>query len=346
MSKPREITIVGGGLAGLALGIGLRRDEVPVTIWEAGGYPRHRVCGEFISGKGLDVLERLKLTGRISEVRLAKTAMFVSGRAKAPVRTLPHQARCVSRFVLDATLAREFQEMGGTLRAGERFKGDCGKEGVIRASGRRPHSAESGWRWFGVKIHAKNVSLEADLEMHVIGNGYVGICRLPGDEVNICGLLRSRAQEAEAGFHDRLSLLRGPETSWLNERLAKAVVDEDSFCAVAGLSLRRRKAANQPDCCIGDSLTMTPPVTGNGMSMALESAEAAVEPLLRYSRGETDWQSARSQIAAACDTAFERRLRWARWLQNLLFTPVAKTPISRVVFGSQLLWRMMFERTR
>ena len=53
----KPITIVGGGLAGLTLGIGLRQRGVPVTIWEAGRYPRHRVCGEFISGNGQAVLD-------------------------------------------------------------------------------------------------------------------------------------------------------------------------------------------------------------------------------------------------------------------------------------------------
>ena len=59
MPAHKPITIIGGGLAGLTLGIGLRQREVPVTIWEAGNYPRHRVCGEFISGNGQAVLERL-----------------------------------------------------------------------------------------------------------------------------------------------------------------------------------------------------------------------------------------------------------------------------------------------
>ena len=57
----KPITIVGGGLAGLTLGIGLRQRGVPVTVWEAGHYPRHRVCGEFISGRGQETLSRLGL---------------------------------------------------------------------------------------------------------------------------------------------------------------------------------------------------------------------------------------------------------------------------------------------
>ena len=50
MNPQPSIEIVGGGLAGLSLGVALRREGVPVTLFEAGDYPRHRVCGEFIAG--------------------------------------------------------------------------------------------------------------------------------------------------------------------------------------------------------------------------------------------------------------------------------------------------------
>src|SRR2546427_12926265 len=98
--RMKPITIVGGGLAGLTLGIGLRQRGIPVTIWEAGHYPRHRVCGEFIVGRGQDVLARLGLskvffqTGAIT----ARTAAFFLGRTRCPVRTLTPPALCLSRF--------------------------------------------------------------------------------------------------------------------------------------------------------------------------------------------------------------------------------------------------------
>ena len=41
----KAVTIIGGGLSGLCLGIGLRQRGVPVRIIEAGTYPRHKVCG-------------------------------------------------------------------------------------------------------------------------------------------------------------------------------------------------------------------------------------------------------------------------------------------------------------
>ena len=57
----REIRIIGGGLAGLTLGVLLRRENLPVEIWDAGSYPRHRVCGEFVSGRGIEVLRELEI---------------------------------------------------------------------------------------------------------------------------------------------------------------------------------------------------------------------------------------------------------------------------------------------
>jgi 2-polyprenyl-6-methoxyphenol hydroxylase-like FAD-dependent oxidoreductase len=78
MAGAKRIAIVGGGLAGLTLGIALRQREVAVTICEAGHYPRHRVCGEFISGRGQATLARLGMNNFINESGAvsAQTAAF------------------------------------------------------------------------------------------------------------------------------------------------------------------------------------------------------------------------------------------------------------------------------
>ena len=55
----KNVTIVGGGIAGLSAGIALRQRGVPVTVIESKEYPRHKVCGEFISGRGLEILARI-----------------------------------------------------------------------------------------------------------------------------------------------------------------------------------------------------------------------------------------------------------------------------------------------
>jgi 2-polyprenyl-6-methoxyphenol hydroxylase-like FAD-dependent oxidoreductase len=345
MTSPRTITIVGGGLAGLTLGIGLRQHGIPVAIWEAGDYPRHRVCGEFISGNGPAVLQRLglqPLLERAGAVRV-NSAAFVSGPNSSPVRDLPSAALGLSRYVMDATLAAEFQRLGGALHHNTRRQENDFGEGIVRASGRRPQPTENGWRWFGLKAHATNVNLTADLEMHVSADNYVGVNRINGGEVNVCGLFRGRPGETrESGFE----LLRGKPGSPLRERLVSARFDEGSFCSVAGLSLKPQRAGDKTECCIGDAITMIPPVTGNGMSMAFESAEIAIEPLSRFSRNEMNWTEARDTIARACDTAFAERLTWAHRLQWLMFSPMLRTPLGKILLRSDGLWNFLFAKTR
>src|ERR1017187_513640 len=349
MSPHKPITIIGGGLAGLTLGIGLRQREVPVTILEAGNYPRHRVCGEFISGNGQAVLERLGLLARFEQAGAfhARTVLFVCGKNRSPVRQLAAPALCLSRHAMDALLAESFQELGGELRVNARWTSAEEREGFVHAAGRRTQPAEKTPRWFGVKAHvprASPVNLEADLEMHVSPDGYIGVNRINGGEVNVCGLFRVR--EGAGRPESKQDWLRGETNSLLRARLGAAEFEPDSFCAVAGLQLQPQRAAAKKECCIGDALTMTPPITGNGMSMAFESAELAVEPLEVFSRSQLSWAQAKKQIATRCDVAFARRLAWARRLQWLMVSPALQGGLGSMLLRADWLWRLMFARTR
>lgn len=343
MSNP--ITIVGGGLAGLTLGIGLRQHGVPAVVWEAGHYPRHRVCGEFISGHGQEVLSRMGLIPLLQAAggRLAHNAAFFDSGCEVLPRPLPRPAFCISRHVLDHRLATEFERLGGELRTGVRWRGVDGL-GVAHASGRRVEPVVGGYRWIGLKAHAKNVALAADIELHFLPNGYVGLCQLAGGIVNACGLFRSRLAIPDLSNRWR-AWLAGPEASLLHERLATARFDAATFCAVAGLDTRPRMA-KAADCRIGDALTMIAPMTGNGMSMALESAELATPSLVEFSQGRLSWSEAKAQISRACNARFRRRLHCAAWLQELLFYPRLRRGVMQVVAHSEPAGNLLFKLTR
>jgi 2-polyprenyl-6-methoxyphenol hydroxylase-like FAD-dependent oxidoreductase len=115
---------------------------------------------------------------------------------------------------------------------------------------------------------------------------------------------------------------------------------------VAGLDLRPQRSAERAEICVGDAITMIPPVTGNGMSMAFESAERAIGPLAAWSRGELSWSGAREKIARDCDKLFRRRLVSAGWLQRLVLAPVWQNPLLAFAAQTPWFWRKAFDCTR
>jgi len=344
----KPILIVGGGLAGLTLGIALRREGVEVTLLEAGHYPRHRVCGEFLSGRGPSILKELGLEKKLAEAgsREATTARFFLRDRDLGERLLPTAATCLPRYALAALLAREFTELGGELRQNTRWRCEPGavSAGVVLASGRRLQAVENGCRWVGLKVHVHGVNLLSDLEMHAFENGYIGLCRVGENLANLCGLFRL-PEKREPAFDGR-ELLFGPPGSALRERLKVARTNAESFCSVAGLGLAPAPFENPAEVRIGDALTMIPPVTGNGMSMALESAELAGEPLLNYARGSADWGEVCREIASGCRQRFARRLRWAGFLHRALFSRAMEYRVAVPALRNVVVWRILFQLTR
>ena len=347
MTVHRPIKIIGGGLAGLTLGIALRQRHVPVTLCEAGSYPRHRVCGEFICGSGIEVLRGLSLYAKFVDAGAveARSATFhVAARSYRP-KALPRGALCLSRHKMDQLLADEFRHLGGELRERERFTATEYGPGLIRATGRRIEAGRTKVQWIGLKAHACSATLATDLEMHFVPGGYVGLCRLAGGVVNVCGLfaVRGPIPQLAARWQD---FLRGPADSVLRERLQRVDFVDESFCAVSGLNLRPSQAEKASECSVGDALTMIPPVTGNGMSLAFESAAWAAEPLAAYSRGERTWDESRIAVARRCDAGLARRLRWARWLQWILLHRGSRGVLLPLGDRCEWLWRAWFQQTR
>jgi len=128
----------------------------------------------------------------------AREAIFFFGRAATPRRSITPAALCLSRFKMDALLAKRFVDCGGELQQKKACRERHFGEGVVRASGRCIQPVDNGWRWFGLKVHARNVNLGADLEMHCLTNRYVGMNRVEEGKVNVCGLFRRGASSQES----------------------------------------------------------------------------------------------------------------------------------------------------
>ena len=339
-SLRREIIIAGGGLAGLSLAIALRRRDVPVTVLEAGSYPRHRVCGEFISGVSMDTLEFLGIKDLFDDAHHHRSLCWHEGGRVMHRDALAEPALGISRFVLDSRLKQRLEELGGNVQTGIRARPEPA-QGFVWAAGRRPRNGP----WIGLKAHVRGLPMSDDLEMHSGRNGYAGLAGVEDGWVNVCGLFRIdhsiNAKGAdllpaylEAGGNDRLAQL-----------LRQAQWREHSFSAVAGFELGRQ-AVIPGLFCLGDAESMIPPFTGNGMSMAFQAAESACGPLLSWAQEEISWESAMNHSRSALDKRFRRRLTAASLFHRVLFSDTGRSVLQTLSSSRLLPFRPMLALVR
>lgn len=337
----RRITIAGGGLAGLSLGIALRRRGVPVELHEAGSYPRHRVCGEFISGVDGDTLAELGIDAHLRDAQRLESSAWFRGGKRIFAASMPHPAMGISRRCLDSRLSDAFVEQGGALHQRSRLK-PSPSEGEVCTAGRRVHKLG---KWLGLKLHVRGREPAADLEMHLGAHGYVGLARVEGGTTNVCGLFRRREVTGK-GADLLFAYLEANGLDELRESLRGAVVDEASFLGVGNFQLGRQGGKGDGICAIGDADRMIPPFTGNGMSMAFESALAAVGPICDYSAGVLKWRDAIDVIERQLNSRFRRRLIAARALHPLLLSRGGGALLALVARGGLLPFNTFYRLLR
>src|SRR5437763_1811893 len=99
-----DVAIIGAGPAGCAAAIAAARAGASVHLLERGPYPRHKVCGEFVSPEALALLRELLAQGPGASAqaalaaapRIARAHVFL-GSAHFTARIEP-AALSVARF--------------------------------------------------------------------------------------------------------------------------------------------------------------------------------------------------------------------------------------------------------
>lgn len=353
----RPITIIGGGLSGLALGCYLRRHHIDVTIIEQGKYPRHKVCGEFICGVENKTLKELGIVDLFEQAEVVETIQWHIANKKILDNKLPHHGTGVSRYLLDNLLQKRFRNLGGIVQNERVDKSIYLKnqpEGIVWACGKEKHGkGNDTLRWLGMKLHVTGLDIQG-LEMHTgctsSKGGYIGLSPIENDKVNVCGLFEVNKSVGGKGLEKLRAYLLSLGLNTLALRLDNATVVEESFSAVAGFSMGHQNilAEDQQRLLpIGDAALLIPPFTGNGMSIALESALLAGQSLLSYCKDdEAEWDTVQKTYLHKLRKKFRKRLTVARFIHPFFFRRSGRWILSTLAKFHLIPFRSLFRLLR
>ena len=244
-------------------------------------------------------------------------------------------------------MSDQFKAMGGELSTGQRVPPDKYlDEGTVLATGRKPNT-EKGATWTGYKFHVQGLKLEADLEMHFIELGYLGMCQVERGRVNVCGLMPSKLAAGLDLRSDWKDFLRSNLHPKKHEALESAERIEGSTCCVSGISYDASQLnKTNPLLRVGDRMSTIPPLTGNGMSLAIESAWLASGPIARYVDSQQNWSQSLENLAALQTRFFQKRLAVSVPLQHVMMAPFMHGVREHVIKRLSFFHKTLFNLTR
>jgi len=301
-----EVLILGGGVAGSAASIALSRKGRSVTLIEREPTPRHKVCGEFLSGEALEDLQALGIdvpslgAVPIDFVRLA------AGR-RAAAAPLPFPAASLTRKALDTALIAEAIAVGVRVERGRSVQAlgrttsniwqatlddgtTCEAPTVFLATGKhdlRGHARpKDPQRWVAFKMYfrlarAQAAELARASELMLYPGGYGGIQPVEDGIANLCCVVQQRHLARMGHRWENFLAKMQQDCPHLAMRLAGAKPVLDKPIAITHIPYGFiRRTTEDGLYCVGDQAAVIPSFTGDGISIALHTARCAVAAYL------------------------------------------------------------------
>jgi flavin-dependent dehydrogenase len=294
---------------------------VRVTVLDRATFPRDKLCGDSLNPGAMAILARHGLASAVSARALAVHGMMLTGPRGAVVRARypPGVKGCsIRRRDLDCVLLEQASTAGARVEFDTRVRGPIAEQTargwhvtgvdvqrrsgdsrrtagvVIAADGRRStlglalgliRHPPRPRRW-AVGAYFENVSGLGDMgEMHVRRDHYIGVAPVPGGLTNAC-LVVSESQARARGVPHALERVLGTDPH-LADRFARA--RRINPVAVLGpLAVDADAAGVEGLLLAGDAGGFVDPITGDGLRLALSSAELVAAAALETLHGAPD----------------------------------------------------------
>ena len=329
-----DLIIIGGGPAGTAAAITAARNGATVLLLEQGRFPRHKVCGEFVSPESLALLRSLlgADAALLDEAPLISASrIFLDSRQiRAPISPA---AASISRFDLDlalwqaaqaarvdARLQTPVQKLFGhgpfVLETSDRnYEARAVINGAGRWSSFSPRPASAGRdKWLGIKAHFCEPCPSPSVDLYFFDGGYCGVQPVGVNRVNVAAMVRAGRATTMPAVLELHPALAARSRHW-----------QPAFEPVTTSSLHFRHPEPLRDGVLqaGDAAGFIDPFVGDGIALALRSGAAAAQALLPFWRGQISLAAAGRAYQQAYDRSFLPIFRSAARFRRLLNLPAA-----------------------
>ena len=346
-----DLIVIGGGAAGSAAAITAAAHGAKVMMLEKGRFPRHKVCGEFVSAESLRLLNSLLGSESLlaGALPIATARLFVDGHViHAPVQPL---AVSVSRFDLDAALWDAAVHAGADARSQTTVREIHGSgpfrvetpdaefqgRSVIDASGRWSNLSSRGralgnangaaTQWIGLKAHFFESNPAPSVDLYFFEGGYCGVqpASLAGGTsqlINVCAMVRK-----EVGNTPDAVFAQNPELHARSRNWEPATALVTTF----PLHFRGPKALRENVLLAGDAAGFIDPFVGDGIAIALRSGTMAARALAPFRRGEASLAIAGQGYEKAYQQELSPLFRNSSRLRRLLNLPaMVRSPLLKL----------------
>lgn len=341
MEQSNQIIIVGGGLAGLTAAIHLSKNGYGVTIIDKNSYPRHKVCGEYISNEVLSYLNWLDINPTVLNPTQINQLHFSTKTGKTITANLPMGGFGISRFVFDShlfnkTIAQNCIFIQETVTEID-FLNDVftvklsnhqilKSRIVIGAFGKRSNIDQKMQRefilkkspWLAVKSHFTGNFSNETVGLHNFKGGYCGVSKVENDTINICYLadFKTFKKYKNIDEYQQKVLFNNPVLKDIFEK-SKPVFEKP--LTISQISFDQKSCVENHILMVGDTAGLIHPLCGNGMAMAIHSAKIVSELVSDYMNNEIPSRKLlEKKYTEHWNSAFSKRLQMGRFLGKLL----------------------------